>query len=351
MRVLQLGPYPPPHGGVQSNLVAIRSYLRDKNISCSVINITRHRKAEADEVYYPESAAGLVKLLFHLPFDVLHLHLGGMLTKRLLGLGLVCSSVPGRVSVLTFHSGGYPSTPEGQAAGPRSLAGVVFRRFDGIIGVNQELVNFARKLGVPANRARLIYPHAFLEGGGDAPLLEPFRSFYHEHEIVLVTVGLLEPEYDLMAQLNVLSSVRASHGSVGLVIIGSGRLEPELRRSIQQHPDASHILLCGDVPHTSTLQAIRQARLMLRTTLYDGDAVSVREALYLGTPVIATDNGMRPTGVHLIPKSDLTALRAEIEKQLATVVPRSPVTPQRDDTNLQQTLDFYQQLLARRRSR
>ncbi len=27
MRVLQLGPYPPPHGGVQSNLVAIRPGL------------------------------------------------------------------------------------------------------------------------------------------------------------------------------------------------------------------------------------------------------------------------------------------------------------------------------------
>ena len=28
MRVVQLGPYPPPHGGVQTNLVAIREYLR-----------------------------------------------------------------------------------------------------------------------------------------------------------------------------------------------------------------------------------------------------------------------------------------------------------------------------------
>ena len=27
MRVLQLGPYPPPHGGVQTNLVAIRAFL------------------------------------------------------------------------------------------------------------------------------------------------------------------------------------------------------------------------------------------------------------------------------------------------------------------------------------
>ena len=28
MTVLQLGPVPPPHGGVQTNLIAIREHLR-----------------------------------------------------------------------------------------------------------------------------------------------------------------------------------------------------------------------------------------------------------------------------------------------------------------------------------
>ena len=77
---------------------------------------------------------------------------------------------------------------------------------------------------------------------------------------------------------------------------------------------AEHVLLCGDVPHAITMTAISRAELMLRTTLYDGDAVSVREALHLGTPVIASDNGMRPAGVHLIPKSDLQALLRAIEE-------------------------------------
>ena len=52
MRVLLLGPYPPPHGGVQTNLVAIREYLLRNGVPCSVINITRHRKPDADDVYY-----------------------------------------------------------------------------------------------------------------------------------------------------------------------------------------------------------------------------------------------------------------------------------------------------------
>ena len=44
MTVLQIGPYPPPHGGVQTNLVAIRDYLRAHGHSAPVINLTRFRR-------------------------------------------------------------------------------------------------------------------------------------------------------------------------------------------------------------------------------------------------------------------------------------------------------------------
>ena len=162
MRVLQLGPYPPPHGGVQTNLVAIRSFLRKQSIPCAVINITRHRKAAADEVYYPKTAAQLLELLARLRYDIIHLHLGGMLTKRLLALSLVCALRPGAKSVMTFHSGGYPSTPEGQSRGLASFAGFAFRRFDGLIGVNEEIMAFFRKVGVSPQRTRLISPYAFV---------------------------------------------------------------------------------------------------------------------------------------------------------------------------------------------
>ena len=49
MVVLQLGPFPPPHGGVQTNLVAIRDYLRARGMAAPVINLTRHRRRDGDE--------------------------------------------------------------------------------------------------------------------------------------------------------------------------------------------------------------------------------------------------------------------------------------------------------------
>ena len=50
MIVLQLGPYPPPHGGVQTNIVAIREHLRRHGMGAPVINLTRHRAEDGDHV-------------------------------------------------------------------------------------------------------------------------------------------------------------------------------------------------------------------------------------------------------------------------------------------------------------
>ena len=309
MVVLQLGPYPPPHGGVQTNLVAIREHLRSLGIRAPVINLTRHRRDEADEVYYPKSAVGVITLLLRLPADIIHLHIGGQLTARLLALCLFCSWLPGRRTVMTFHSGGYPSWQKGRRPRRFSLRGFILRQLDGVIAVNTEIAALLMDLGVPESRLRVVCPYSPVSVRHDVPLPGPIQSFASAHAPLMCTVGLLEPEYDLALQIRTLPLLRERFPNAGLVIVGSGSLEGELRRLIAAQPCREHILLCGDVPHAATIRLISQSAVFLRTTLYDGDSVSVREALQLGVPVVATDNGMRPTGVHLMPRGDAAALR------------------------------------------
>jgi glycogen(starch) synthase len=347
MRVLQLGPYPPPHGGVQTNLVAIRSLLLSRGIHCTVVNVTRHRRPDADDVYYPKGPLELLWLLARLRYDVIHQHFGGMLTRRILALSLACTLRPGVRSVMTFHSGGYPSTPEGQSLSPNSFAGFVLRRFDGLIGVNPEIMKFFEKMRVLPQCTRLISPYSFLTEPSSDYFPEPLATFFAAHNPVLVSAGQLEPEYDLPLQIEAMPHIRTRFPSAGLVMLGSGSLKDELCTRIRQQPCAEHILLPGDVPHTTTMEAMFRSRILLRTTLYDGDAISVREALQLGTSVIATDNAMRPAGVRLIPKSDLSALLVAIEQQLSQ--PAGPKTRAcRDESNLQAVLDFYLDLLGER---
>jgi glycosyltransferase involved in cell wall biosynthesis len=336
MRVLQLGPYPPPHGGVQTNLMAIRAALLERSDACAVINLHRHRTGQGEAVHHPAGALETLRLLLKLPHEIVHLHLGGELTPRLLALCLVCTLLPRRKTVLTFHSGGYATSPAGRTAAPNTLRGWIFRRFDRIIAVNGEIRQLFLRFGVAPGRVRLIYPHT-LPPPPSSELPEPLRSFYAAHDPVLVTVGLLEPEYDLPLQIEALERVRERHPRAGLALIGSGSLEAELRARIGEH-----VLLPGDVPHAAALGAIQQAVVFLRTTRYDGDSVAVREALHLGTPVVATDNGMRPEGVRLLQRADLGALCEAVECALAGPRP----APARDAAarNIEAVLDLYGEL-------
>jgi glycogen synthase len=346
MVVLQLGPYPPPHGGVQTNLVAIRDYLRARGSAAPVINLTRHRRHDTDDVYYPQSARQVWRLLHHIPADIIHVHIGGMLSVRLLALCAMCSLLPRRRVVLTFHSGGYPSKVAGDRMHPWSLRRFVFRRLDAVIAVNAEIATLFARLGVAPSRIHQICPYSPVPIREDLALPEPLHSFCAAHSPLLTTVGLLEPEYDLPLQIRMLEVLRQQLPGVGLVIVGSGSLESELRRQINSSPEREHVMLCGDVPHPVTVRLVAASDVFLRTTLYDGDSVSVREALQLGVPVVATDNGMRPAGVHLIPRCDPEALTQAITTVLSAERCEGVSPPPDGEDSVQRVFELYAALLG-----
>lgn len=350
LRVLQLGPFPPPMGGVQTNLVAIHQMLLDGGHQSRVINLTRFRRPDEDGIYFPESAGQVMRLLWTLPADIVHLHVGGALPLRLLLLALVCTLLPGRRAVFTFHSGGYPDSPEGASAGYWTLRGFVLRRFDRLIAVNTALADVFRRLGARTERVLAVPPYVLPDTLPAVAFPEPLETFYAAHHPVLVSMGWLEPEYDFALQIAVLAKVRERWPGAGLAILGEGRLRPELEIARQNSGAAAHILLAGDQPHAIALHAIARAGLFLRTTHYDGDSISVRESLHLGTPVVASDNGMRPPGVVLFPARDGDGLVTAITRALDAPRPQ-PGPPGSGLVHIAAILSLYRDLHGKKESR
>jgi len=56
--------------------------------------------------------------------------------------------------------------------------------------------------------------------------------------------------------------------------------------------------------------------VFLRPTLEDGDSISVREALALGVPVVASRAGTRPDGALLFHRGDVEEMCAKVELAL-----------------------------------
>ena len=345
LRVLQIGPYSTPHGGVQGHVVALREYLTRRGVACEVVDMNRQRRTDGAGVYGPKNAPELARLLATLRYDIAHLHVGGRLSARLAALALFSTLVPRRKSVFTFHSGGYPSSPEGRRVRPNSLRGLALRRFDRVVAVNEEIAAWFRQVGVAPGRVSVIHPYALPAAAPAVEPPEPLRSFLNAHSPLLISVGLLEPEYDLPLQIEVLGQVRERFPRAGLVLVGSGSLEADLRRRIEAAPHGAHVLLCGDVERAVTLRLIADSDVMLRTTLYDGDSISVREAVHFSVPVVATDRAPRPEGVRLVPAGDLARLREAAEHCLRNGARRPPRNEPREE-NLEAILALYKEVMS-----
>ena len=342
LHVLQLGPYPPPEGGVSRNMLAIRDELIAAGHRCSIIVTSRSASIESEpDVYYPRSSFALIALLRTLQFDVLHLHIGGDVTTRVLALALACSIFGRGRSVLTLHSGGFAVSVEADAARPGSFAGRVFRRFSRIIAVNEKLADVFRRFG--ATQIEVIPPSALKPPDTRVSVPAKLAAFRASRSPLLVSVGGLGQEYDPLLQIEAMKEIVTSLTNAGLMIVGGGSMSNEVEAVVAASGCSNAIMLAGNVEHEVTLHLMRDADIVLRTTLFDGDAISVREALFLGAPVIATDTGDRPNGVYLIGIGDKNGLVRNVLKIIAS--PQSERDERlADNTNIASVVKLYEEL-------
>jgi glycosyltransferase involved in cell wall biosynthesis len=91
--------------------------------------------------------------------------------------------------------------------------------------------------------------------------------------------------------------------------------------------------LAGDLPHPHSLKILSSSHIYIRASRYDGDCLSLKEALHLGVPAIASNTGMRPAGTILFPIGDEEALMDRIITTASTL-PRQDKIPQDDLVNL-----------------
>lgn len=343
LHVLQLGPYPPPEGGISRNMLAIRDELIASGHRCSIIATTKSNRTDDEpNVYHPRSAFEFFKLLKTIKFDALHLHIGGDVRGRVMMLAAAAAAFGGKRSVLTLHSGAFPQTKEGLNAKSRSVRGFIFRRFVLIIAVNEAIANVFRRYGVSENRIKVIAPYALKCANESVEVPAELSDFIAEHSPVLLSVGGLEKDYDPLFQIAAMKDVLIEFPGAGLMIVGDGSMRDEVENAVKSSGYATHIQIAGNVVHAVTLQLIAAADVLLRTTLFDGDAISIREALFLGTPVIATDTGMRPDGVHLVRIGDKDSLVSKIRELAGTAKPNRTTVP--DQTNINAVINLYENL-------
>ena len=341
--VVELGPIPPPEGGVSRQIVAIKDRLTDRGIKYTLVATTRsdpeHRSA--DNVY-PESPLALVSYLRESDADIFHLHLGGEITLRVLALALTVAKTA-RKSILTMHSGGFPLAIARWTIFRKKFAASILKKFDHLIGVSDDISDALRELGVPPDKVETIPPYALHLPNPDFQPDDELSHFLRGHSPILVAVGALEMEYAPIEQVAAVKELIEEFPNVGLVIAGDGSIREKVVESIASAGLTRGVYLAGNVSHDVSLHLLQRADVALRTTLYDGDAISVRESLFLGTPVLATRVGTRPVGVHFIDELTPNSIAQGVREILGR--PRSEKRKTGSDlSQIERVIDLYEKI-------
>lgn len=315
LNVVLAGYYPPPLGGESVHVQELAARLRAAGILKRVVNLRRGAPPSSDYVH----GAGVVRLLSVLIRElsggsILHLHTNGHSWKSwgvVLCAALVLR-IRGKRGVLTLHSGMGPDF----VSKVESIGTGVFRfglaSFAHVVCVNEEIYRTMCRLGAPKDRVSVI--PAFL-GATPVTLQEEDERMLAQFYPLLSVVAGTGPEYGLAVLIDAVRYLKNRYAQIGCLIIGTdGAGGPvDMVRALEL---SHHIHFLGPLPHERCLAFVARSDIFVRPSLYDGDAISVREALSLGIPIVASNTASRPQGVTLFKRGDSGDLA---DKIIATV--------------------------------
>jgi glycosyltransferase involved in cell wall biosynthesis len=177
-----------------------------------------------------------------------------------------------------------------QSAVPRTLIRPLARLCDAMTVVGPEVADyFVRTIGIPRERLTIV-PNGVDVGTFDYDADAARRELGLEPgELVIGTVGRLEPEKDQITLLDVFRQVRATHKQARLVIVGDGRMADELKAHAERIGVAGATLFLGYRRDVAKLLAAMDVFVL--TSIREGLPISLIEAMAARRPVVASNIG------------------------------------------------------------
>jgi glycosyltransferase involved in cell wall biosynthesis len=353
-RLLLVSHLPPPYGGLAVHTQRLQAEATRRGWHVSVP--LRPREPEPPPGFLRRTRLLVAELgylgrVLVTPADVIHDHLStyaiGVRSPAALALQialLVVLRMKRRPWIVSCGNGLVPGALARTGPRLRRLYRWLYASVRAGIAKNDPILDVFRELGL-GDRSRVV--GTFLDpgrSGTSRPLGREIEAFLAAHPQCVVTAGFrFEPLYHLEAVVRAVAAVRAARpgGSpeLGLVVLGSHAEDPigkaDYDAALRETGLAPHVLLLRDVDDALTV--IARGSVFVRATDVDGDANTVKEAMMVGTPVLATDLPNRPPGIERFALSELHTLGARLR----------PLLEERDPIRIERNRAFVSEDIAR----
>ena len=346
-----MAPFPPPYGGMGVRFGRLAASLPGRGYTC--------RKVRIEWVGEGDSWRALRRLLaFARPAwqvvgsdaRIVHTTTGSVPNAFAISLVLLAARLSGRKAMLSVGGGNFARFAVRAPGWQRGLLRRLLSLAHLVLPCNEDLERALLRLGVPPARIVRISNALPDEIGGRAEE-EPEESlaqFRAQHAPTLAYVGALYEHYGLIDLLSALGSLSGTWPQLGLVaLLKEGVDEGFARRVdalVRREGLAGRVRMYRSVPWA--VAAMRECDLVVRATnTADGDSRAVREALAVGTPVVASDIGHRPPGVTLYRAGDAADLARAVREVLQGTPSRVPYIDPEGAENMCRYDALYRSLL------
>ena len=310
-RILLVGDFPPPWGGISTQIATLQDRLLARGDEVVVLDIGRHRRRARPGCLPARGATHFATTVVQHArrgFTV-HLHTNGHNAKSWLATFAcaVAGAGAGRHTVVSLGSGLMPSFLRRASALVRALARTSLRTAGACIVRNESAHAALVNLGADPAKLRVLSGFYGVAPQDIGPVPRAAARVRRGHRPLIGVIATPGPEYGLALAVDAAARLRPRYPELGLVLLGPDCLP-------DGHPIWTFPL--GELDRPALLAAMRSLDVFVRPTYFDGDASSVREALAMGVRVVASDEELRPAGVHTFPKGDADALATAIERAL-----------------------------------
>lgn len=341
LRILLAGPVPTPVGGVSVHVHRLSSWLSAQGIKVDLVDETKHKKKG---VYNIRSMRFLSYLRYLSRCDLAHIQSSVHLFRI---FHIIMCRLFGLRVIVTIH-----------AWSPGGLITFVNRMFlkmaHEVILVSEQINDYLKLSDyhvipafLPPSDCRKDLPkeiQSFVDKARSQGCFVLCANAYELMERNGEDLYGLDLCVELMDQLSCRSDTRAAFVFVVSSDAKGVQLYSSAQRSIEERGLENRFCLYNRPVDFITL--MKQCDLVLRPTNTDGDALTIREALYFGVPVIASDAVQRPTGTILFRNRDVKDLMCRTVGVLKNGTSRTCASAQTDhDTYFKRYLDLYIEIL------
>lgn len=292
-RVVLLGPYPPPYGGVSVYISTLFDFVKNEGVELWTYS---DQKITAPNIFFMNSRVSLPWLVMRRGRRARiadNTHFLVEYPSLLVPIWILLKALLGFEWIKIIHDGSLPARFPHFSSLRRALFRLSIKRVSKFIVVSDELQRWLRDQIVPTQE---IFVIKSLVPVKETPAeLSPDAanelSSYLEYPKRVCSIGAFIPDYGFDQVADAVEQVhRITGDNIGLVLLdGNFASDEDYRKRVLR--DRDWITVLKNVGHEEVQLILKRSDVFVRAFKFESYGLSRIEAIWSGTPVIATRAG------------------------------------------------------------